>query len=45
MMQLVPELDLNPTPKLCDAGRTYLKITADGLKLKIRDPYPYQALA
>ena len=44
-MQLVPELDLNPTPKLCNVAQAYLKVTAEGLKLKNREPYPYQALA
>lgn len=44
IMRLVPELDLTPTPKLCEAGRTYLRITADGLRLKDREPYPYTAM-
>lgn len=43
MMQLVPELDLNATPELCAAARTYLAKNAKVMRLGKREPYPYEA--
>jgi hypothetical protein len=43
VMRLVPELDLKPTPELCQAARSYLKVAAKGLHIRNRDPYPYEA--
>lgn len=40
-MQLVPELDLEPTPKLCEAAKAYLLKEAKEYRLKDRAPYPY----
>jgi hypothetical protein len=42
-MQLVPELDLQPTPKLCEAAKAYLLKEAKEYRLKDRAPYPYEA--
>jgi hypothetical protein len=42
-MWLVPELDLQPTPKLCEAGKAYLVKEAKAYRLKDREPYPYEA--
>jgi hypothetical protein len=41
-MQLVPELDLQPTPKLCEEAKAYLLKEAKEYRLKDRAPYPYE---
>jgi hypothetical protein len=41
-MQFVPELDLQPTPKLCEAGKAYLLKTAKDYRLKDRDPIAWE---
>lgn len=41
-MQFVPELDLQPTPKLCELGKAYLLKIAKDYRLKDRDPISYE---
>jgi hypothetical protein len=41
-MELVPDLDLNYTPELCQAAQVFLRKTADGIRIKDSDPHPYQ---
>jgi hypothetical protein len=45
VMWLVPELDLKPTPELCEAARSYLMRVAKGLRIRNREPYAYSAEA
>jgi len=41
-MKLAPDVDLNPTPRLCEAAKTCLAIMAKNMHVKNTDPYPYQ---
>jgi hypothetical protein len=41
-MQLVPELDLSPTPELCSAGKAFLEIAARRLRVDPSDSGPYE---
>ena len=41
-IKLAPDIDLNPTPRLCDALKACLATMAKGMHVTKTDPYPYQ---
>ncbi|SPE33642.1 conserved membrane hypothetical protein [Candidatus Sulfopaludibacter sp. SbA3] len=43
IMKLVPELDLKPTPALCQSAQSFLQTAAKGMHIRHREPYPYEA--
>jgi hypothetical protein len=45
IMKLVPDLDLKPTPELCEAAQAYLAKSAKGLRLGKREPVAFPAEA